>query len=179
MRILLALLVLVSLLNGAAYAEAPGPRTTIVFFYVDELNAGEVEKNEFRRETVGKFAEKYSPHYTLRLGDSYAQEYSVSRFTDLDNLDRFGLLPRLKADKADYAVFYTVLPLRTKGGVLTQLPTTVSSVHIRIFDLRKSAYTHDAVFTHSSTWAWLSGHLTKLYDDVDSKVFAAAFPRKN
>lgn len=178
MRILLAVLVLLSLLSGAVYAEAPSPRPTIAFFYVDDLNAGELEKSEIRRETVRKFADRYSRAYTLRLGDAYAKEYSVTRFTDLVNLDRFGLLPRLAADRVDYAVFYCVEPLRTnKGGVL-QLPTTTSSVRLRIFDLRKNAYTHDAVFSYSSQWAWPSSHLAKLYDDIDDKVFTVVFPLK-
>jgi hypothetical protein len=179
MRILLAVLVLLSFLSGAADAAAPDARPTIVFFYVDDLNAGEVEKGEIRRETTEKFTDRYSGTYTLRLGDSYANEYSVSRFTDLDNLDRFGLLPRLVADKADYAVFYTVLPLRTNKDSLLQLAKTTSRVHVRIFDLGKKAYTYDSVFTYSSQWAWLSGHLAKLNGDIDDKVFTVFFPVKS
>lgn len=176
MRILVAVLVLLSSLVGAVDAAVPHFRPTIVFFYVDELNASEPEKGEIRRETVDKFANRYSSGYTLRLGDSYVKDYSVSRFTDLANLDKFGLLPRLAADRVDYAVFYNVLPLRTKGGMLMQLPTTVSSVQLRIFDLQKNAYVHDSTFTYSSTWAWPSSHLAKLYDDIDSQVFAVHFP---
>lgn len=180
MRILLAVFVLLSLLGGAADAAAPYVRPTIVFFYVDELNAGEPEKNEIRRETIEKFADKYSAAYTLRLGDTYAKEFAVSRFTDLANLDKFGLLPRLAADRVDYAVFYNVLPLRTKGtGMMVQLPTTTSSVLLRIYDLRKNAYVCDSTFTYSSTWAWPSSHLAKLYEDIDSQVFAARFPVRN
>ncbi len=179
MRILIAVLLSLSILSGAAAAAAPQPRPTVVFFYVDELNIGEPERGDIRRETVERFANKYSPAYTLRLGDSYAKEYSVSRFTDLSSLDRYGLLPRLVADKADIAVFYTVLPFKTKATGMMPLPTTISSVHVRIFDLRKTAYVHDSVFSYSSTWAWPSSHLAKLYDDIDGQVFATHFPVRN
>ncbi len=177
MKILVALLMMLSFLNGAAFAAVPDARPTIVFFYVDDLNAADAEKSGIRRETIEKFTDRYSRTYTLRLGDSYAREFDVSRLTDLSGLDRFGLLPRLVADRVDYAVFYCIQPLRTKGGVL-QLPTTTSSVHLRIFDLRKNTYICDSVFSYSSTWAWPSSHMERLYADIDSKVFAVYFPVK-
>lgn len=171
----LLLLALALAYPGAAAAGVAG-RPTIVFFYVDTLTAGELEKGAIRRETVDRFAKKYSPEYLFVPGDAYEREFAISRFTDLSSLDRFDLLPRLAADRVDYAVFYTVLPLQLKRDSLLQLATTTSHVQVRIFDLGKNAYLCDSVFSYTSNWAWLSGHFAKLSADVDSKVFAEYFP---
>lgn len=178
-QVMLALLLLgLALLPApnAAAAAGKAERPTIVFFYVDALTAGELEKDAIRRETIDRFAKKYSPAYSFVIGDAYQREFAISRFTDLSCLDRFDLLPRLAADRVDYAVFYTVLPLRSKRDSLLQLVTTTSLVHIRVFDLAKNAYVCDSVFSYTSNWAWLSGHFAKLSADVDSKVFAEFFP---
>lgn len=175
--ILALLLLALALLpySGAAAAGVAG-RPTIVFFYVDALKAGDLERNAIRQETMDKFAVKYSPAYSFVPGDAYQREFAISRFTDLSSLDRFDLLPRLTADRVDYAVFYTVLPVRFKKDSLLQLATTTSYVHVRVFDLGKDAYVCDSVFSYTSKWAWLSGHFAKLSADVDSKVFAEHFP---
>ncbi len=172
---IIALLLFCLAMLPAPVAAATG-RPTIVFFYVDALTAGELEKDAIRRETVALFATKYSPAYSFVTGENYEREFTISRFTDLSSLDRFDLLPRLAADRVDYAVFYNVLPLRFKRDSLLQLATTTSYVQVRVFDLGRNAYVCDAVFSYTSNWAWLSGHFAKLSADVDNKVFAKYFP---
>ncbi len=174
--IALLLLSLALLTSPGAAAAGMAGRPTIVFFYVDALTAGGPEKGAIRRETVDRFAKKYSPAYSFVSGDAYEREFAISRFTDLSSLDRFDLLPRLTADRVDYAVFYTVLPLRLTRDSMLPLATTTSHVQVRVFDLDKDAYVCDSVFSYTSNWAWLSGHLAKLSADVDSMVFAEYFP---
>lgn len=161
-------------LTGAAGAAGQNRRPVIVFFYVDGLQTGQVEKETIKRQTLARFEENYAAAYELRSGDGYS---GVNRFTDLENLDRFDLLPRLKSDKVDYAVFYNLLPFSTKKDSLFQLVTTVSHVHVRVFDLRKNAYVSDVNLSYSSQWAWPGGHCEKLYADADSKVFRQLFCR--
>lgn len=164
--------------GAAGYAAAPRERPTIAFFYVDDLNAGPFERDAIKEETVAKFSEEYGTAYSLRFGDSYRRKFTISRFTDLQNLDRFDLLPRLETDKVDYAVFYDVLPQSTKKGGLLGLPETESHLHVRVFDLKKNAYVTDDKFAYTSKWAWLSGHCEKLFADADSQVFKTLFPVK-
>jgi hypothetical protein len=175
--LLLAVFLLPLMLAGPAAAADAG-RPAIVFFYVDELQAGESERNAIRQDMTGKFAQKYSPGYAVSFGEVYRREFTINRFTDLTSLDRFDLLPRLAADRVDYAVFYCVLPLQSVKDTLSPLAATKSLVHVRVYDLGKKAYVCDKVFSHTADWAWLSTHLAKLADDVDGQVFTALFPLK-
>ncbi len=176
MKLFLALLLILLSFSGLASAADAAVKPTIAFFYIDDLNASELERNEIKRETVGRFEKKYAPAYNLRSGDAYGKEFSVSRFTDLGSLDRFDLLPRLAADGVDFAVFYNVMPLHTKKEIFVRLVTTKSQVNVRVFDLRKNAYLCDNDFTYRSKWAWPNSHFAKLFADADSKVFSTLFP---
>lgn len=64
-----------------------------------------------------------------------------------------------------------------KKDSLFQTVTTVSRVHVRVFDLSRNTYTCDTSFTYSSKWAWLGSHFDKLYADVDTKEFASYFAK--
>lgn len=171
---LISLIAALVFLTGAAGAAGQSPRPVIVFFYVDGLEAGPVEKETIKQQTVARFEKQYAARYELRSGDGYS---GVSRFTDLQNLDRFELLPKLRSDKVDYAVFYNLLPFRTKQDGFFQLPMTVSQVQVRVFDLRKNAYVSDVNVSYSSQWAWPSQHCEKLFTDADSKVFKVLFSK--
>lgn len=171
---LLSLMAALVFLTGAVGAAGRDPRPVIVFFYVDGLEAGQVEKETIKQQTVASFTKEYGGAYEVRLGDGYS---GVGQFTDLANLDRFDLLPRLKADKVDYAVFYTLLPIRTKQEGVLQLPQSVSRVNVRVFNLRKDAYVADAHLSNSSEWAWPGQHCEKLFAEADSKVFRGLFAK--
>lgn len=170
--ILISLLAALVFLTDAAGAAGLKPRPVIAFFYIDDLAASPVEKAAIKEQTVARFTSEYAGNYEIRPGDGYS---GVSRFTDLENLDRFDLLPRLKNDRIDYAVFYSLLPFRSKREGVFALPTTESRVQARVFNLRKNANVADVTLAYDSQWAWPGQHCEKLFEEADAKVFKGLF----
>ena len=170
--ILISLLAALVFLTGAAGATGLKPRPVVAFFYIDGLEASLVEKAAVKEQTVARFTREYAGNYEIRSGDGYS---GVNRFTDLENLDRFDLLPRLKNDRIDYAVFYSLLPFRSKREGVFALPATESRVQVRVFGLRKNANVADVTLAYDSQWAWPGQHCEKLFEEADAKVFKGLF----